>query len=197
MKKAERTRQHILEQTAPIFNQKGFDGTSVADLTRATGLTKGALYGNFKDKEEIAEEAFQYAIRRVSDRVQNTLLGRITFKQQLLGLLDFYAEYVFDPPVKGGCPLLNTAVDADDHIPFMRNVVVDALMSTVGFIRDLIEKGIEEGEFNEDVDANALAYVLFCSIEGAVMFSRAEGSREPMDIIVAHCRRLLEGISVK
>lgn len=47
-RKSERTRQFIIEKVAPIFNRKGYAGTSLSDLTEATGLTKGAIYGNFK-----------------------------------------------------------------------------------------------------------------------------------------------------
>ena len=47
------TKQYILEKIAPIFNKNGYAGTSLSDVTKATGLTKGAIYGNFKDKEEI------------------------------------------------------------------------------------------------------------------------------------------------
>ena len=57
MTKSERTRLFIVEKTAPLFNTKGFDGTTLSDLSEATGLTKGALYGNFADKDEIAVEA--------------------------------------------------------------------------------------------------------------------------------------------
>jgi len=50
--KAEQTRQLIVEKTAPIFNVKGYAGTSVSDMTKATGLTKGSVYGNFANKAE-------------------------------------------------------------------------------------------------------------------------------------------------
>ena len=58
MSKAEKTRQFIIEKTAPIFNKKGFAGTSLSDMTEATGLTKGSIYGNFADKDEVAMAAF-------------------------------------------------------------------------------------------------------------------------------------------
>ncbi|MBL7756118.1 MAG: TetR family transcriptional regulator, partial [Chitinophagaceae bacterium] len=47
--KAERTRQHIIEKAAPFFNKKGYADTSLSDITAATGLTKGAIYGNFEN----------------------------------------------------------------------------------------------------------------------------------------------------
>jgi TetR/AcrR family transcriptional repressor of nem operon len=193
--KSERTRQSIIEQTAPLFNKKGFDGTTLSDLTKATGLTKGALYGNFADKEDIAMEAFKYSIRKVKSLVSNKVSEAPTFKKQLIALLEFYAEYVITPPVPGGCPLLNSAVEADDHRLSMRKIVAKELMSTVEFIASLLRKGIKAGEFVNTVKADELAYVLFCSVEGALMFARVEKSSEPMDIVVRHCKKLLDQIS--
>src|ERR1700722_8888899 len=63
--KAERTRQFIIEKTAPIFNKKGYAGTSLSDITAATGLTKGSIYGNFADKDEVALAAFDYNIGKL------------------------------------------------------------------------------------------------------------------------------------
>jgi AcrR family transcriptional regulator len=194
--KAERTRQYIIEQTAPVFNVKGFDGTSLHDLTEATGLTKGAIYGNFVDKEEIAMEAFSYSIKKVKQMIRESISKAVTAKSQLLAMLDFYAEYVFHPPIKGGCPLLNTAVEADDYHKSMRSVVVQELNDTVDFIAELLTNGIKAGEFKKQTNARQLAYVFFCSIEGGVMFSRAERSDEPMKMIVLHCKKILDQISL-
>ncbi len=196
LSKSEKTKQFILTKTAPLFNTKGFEGTSMADLTSTTGLTKGALYGNFYNKEDLAMEAFKYAVKRVKDLVKTRVEGETTYKKQLRAMLDFFAEYVFHPPVPGGCPLLNTAVQADDQLPGMRRIVVKELMSTVMFIYNLINKGIKAGEFRKDVNARELAYTIFCSVEGAIMFSRVERSEEPMKIIVKHCKKLLNEISI-
>ncbi len=195
MTKSERTRHHIVKSTAPLFNRKGFDGTSLADLTEITGLTKGALYGNFHDKHDMAMEAFKYSMQKVKKKVGQHLAGTSTYKERLIALLDFYSTYVFSPPIPGGCPLLNTAVEADDHRTSMRGVVVKELMNTVNFISDLLQKGIKAGEFRPDIVPKEIAYTLFCAIEGALMFSRAERSREPMDLIVRHCKKVLDQIT--
>lgn len=195
MSKADRTRQYIVEKVAPIFNLKGFDGTSISDVTDATGLTKGALYGNFTDKDEIALEAFKYSMRKVREMVMQRVSNKPTYKERLSALLDFYSSYVFNPPIPGGCPLLNTSVEVDDHRTSMRRIVVKELTSTVSFIQDLIDKGIQAKEFQENTDTRALAYTIFCAIEGALIFSRVERSREPMDLIVSHCNRILDNIT--
>jgi TetR/AcrR family transcriptional regulator, transcriptional repressor for nem operon len=193
--KSERTRQHIVKTTAPLFNRKGFDGTSLVDLTEVTGLTKGALYGNFHDKHDIAMEAFKYSILKVKEKMMQHLADTCTYKGKLVALIDFYSRYVFNPPIPGGCPLLNTAIEADDHRKSMRAVVVKELMNTVNFIRDLLEQGIKAGEFRADIEPREIAYTLFCLIEGALMFSRVERSREPMDLIVCHCQKILDQIT--
>lgn len=195
MTKAERTRNFIIEQTAPLFNKKGFEGTSLTDLTDATGLSKGSLYGNFKDKEEISQEAFKYSMQKVRELVRAELQHATTYKKQLQALLDFYAKYVFDPPVPGGCPLLNTAIEADDNHPSMRRTVAREIMQTIDFITLLLKKGVAAGEFKKGIKPKELAYSFFCSVEGALMFARVEKSREPMDIIVKHCKNILEQIS--
>jgi TetR/AcrR family transcriptional regulator, transcriptional repressor for nem operon len=193
--KAAKTRQYILEKAAPVFNKRGFAGTSLADLESATGLSKGALYGNFDDKETLAEDAFSYATSLVRERISQILDPISTYKGKLRALLDFFADYVLQPPIAGGCPLMNTAIEADDDRISMRPVVSHEIIRVVNSIATLLKKGIRAGEFQKETKVRELAYIFFCAIEGAIMFSRVEGSREPMDIVVNHCKHKLEEIT--
>src|SRR6195256_6799324 len=59
--KGEQTRRDIVQKAAPLFNQKGYEGTSLSDLMDATGLQKGGIYRHFASKEELALEAFDYS----------------------------------------------------------------------------------------------------------------------------------------
>jgi hypothetical protein len=131
----------------------------------------------------------------VKSLVRQFLRPLDTQKAKLFALLDFFAMYVIDPPVAGGCPLLNTAVEADDHRIDLRPVVAGELVSVVNFIASLLRKGVRRGEFRKDINPRELAYTFFCAIEGAIMFSRVERSQEPMKIIVSHCKSKLDQIS--
>jgi TetR/AcrR family transcriptional repressor of nem operon len=193
--KAVRTREFILDKAAPVFNKKGFDGTSLADLEAVTGLTKGALYGNFPDKETLAAQAFLHSTGLAKGLIRDRLQGISSSKQKLYALFDFFWGFVSSPPVPGGCPLLNTAVDADDHRTSMRPLVAGEIMQMVRFIEGLIKEGVRSGEFKKGISARELAYTFFCAIEGAIMFSRVEGSCAPMDIIINHCKKKLDQIS--
>ncbi len=85
MSKAERTRQFIVEKTAPLFNAKGYAGTSLSDMTDATGLTKGSIYGNFANKDEVALAVFDHNWGRVQSLLRSEMDRRSTCKSQVVG----------------------------------------------------------------------------------------------------------------
>jgi AcrR family transcriptional regulator len=192
--KAERTREFIRTQAAPLFNKQGFDGTSLGDLTAVTGLTKGALYGNFKNKEGIALAAFGYSMKYIRGVMRARLDPIPSNKQKLVELLNFFAEYAMDPPIPGGCPMLNYGVEADDNHRFMRKTVVKEITGTIDFIRDCLKRGVQAGEFTSSIDADGLARMFFCAIEGAILVSRVTGTSAHMNAVVRHCRSVLDSI---
>ena len=76
MRDGERTREHIIERAAALFNQQGFAGASMSDIMAATGLQKGGIYRHFGSKEQLALEAFDYAVARMADRFREALDGK-------------------------------------------------------------------------------------------------------------------------
>jgi AcrR family transcriptional regulator len=193
--KSEKTKEFIRKQAAPLFNKQGFAGTSLGDLTKATGLTKGALYGNFKDKDGIALAAFSYSMQKVRAIMKSRLDPLTTYKEKLYSLLDFFGEYVMHSPIPGGCPMMNYGVDADDHQRFMRKPVAKEMQSTMDFIQLCLLNGLRNNEFKSTTNTVAIAQVMFCAIEGAIVVSRVTGTPAPMVAVVAHCKSLLEEIS--
>src|SRR6478672_10618082 len=129
MTKGEQTRRKIVEAAAPIFNQHGYEGSSLKDLMEATGLKKGGIYRHFTSKEELAAEAFDYTLEAASasrlQRVHEKENGIAKLKQYIANFVELRS------PVAGGCPVLNTAVDADDGNPVLRARVARALRSWV------------------------------------------------------------------
>lgn len=190
--KAERTRNHILEATAPLFNTKGFAGTSLSDLCEATGLTKGAVYGNFRNKEELAAAAFAWSVRRIKSAGTGFTDRHNTYCRKLFALLDFFSDYVLHPPVPGGCPLLNTAIEVDDARQEMKPAVRRELDGVVSWIAGMIDKAKRAGELRSDVSSHHYAVYFFCSIEGAIMYSRVLGSEEPMRVVISHIKATVE-----
>ena len=118
MGKGESTRQRIIEQAAPLFNQRGFEGCSMQDVLEATGLEKGGVYRHFSSKEELAAEVFRYAW---GCAVKTRWEGLERVEGSVEKLRYFVRRFVDTPgPVAGGCPLMNTAIEADDGNAVLR-----------------------------------------------------------------------------
>jgi TetR/AcrR family transcriptional regulator, transcriptional repressor for nem operon len=191
MNKAEQTRQLIVEKTAPIFNQKGYAGTSVSDMTKATGLTKGSVYGNFANKEEVALAAFEHNWQRVQTAVRAEMARHKTSKDKLLALAGFYDDIQPHAFPEGGCPLLNTAVDADDTHPALRKKAADAFQGWKKNIVSVLDAGIAAKEFRADVDAEQTALTLIAMIEGAIMISRLTGNTKHRKAVMPAVEKII------
>lgn len=193
MSKAERTKQFIIEKAAPIFNTKGFAGTSLSDLTEATGLTKGSIYGNFESKEQIALDAFKYGVVRIKQAVQSKT-DTVENTDKIFLFLDFFLDYVFSPPVDGGCMLLNTAVEADDTQPVLKKEVAKELLTIVTYVQKLLEEASIHKKLTEGYTTEMLAYAIFCAIEGAMMIARTQNNIRPMQQVVYYWKNQLKAL---
>lgn len=173
--KAERTRQFIIEKTAPVFNEKGFAGTSLADLTAATGLTKGSIYGNFENKDEVAMAAFDFNFGQITHYMRGRILSKDHSIDRLLAYPQVYRNFLKIPFLKPGCPILNTSTEADDTHPGLRQKAADALAFWKKSVENQVKRGIKRKEIRADVDPAAFAVVLCSLIEGAVMQAKVSG----------------------
>lgn len=192
LSKAERTRQFIIETTASIFNTKGYAGTSLNDLTDATGLTKGSIYGNFENKEEVALAAFDYNLSKVKGRIQQHLDQANTYSQKLLVYSDVYRTFFRIPFIQGGCPILNTAVEADDTNNLLKDRAAKALQQWKKGIIDLIKAGVASGEFKEDVEPERIALSMIALIEGGIMIAQATNMPTSLDKVLKTVELLIE-----
>ena len=111
MSKSEQTKAFIIEKTAPVFNTKGYVGTSLTDITRVTKLTKGSIYGNFANKDEVALAAFDYNLKKVNFIFSQEMAKYSSAKDKLLVYGKVYAAFEDYPFPAGGCPILNTAIE--------------------------------------------------------------------------------------
>ncbi len=194
MSKAERTRAFIIEKTAPIFNKKGYAGTSLNDMTEATGLTKGSIYGNFANKDEVALAVFDYNLDRLNACVSAQFLKEKTAKGKLMVYVNNY-DKIFNPSFEdGGCPILNTAIEADDTHPLLRSQAAKALLSWKGKLIQIIEEGKAAKEFSEEVDSTQVALTMIAMIEGAVMISKLLDSTNYMATVMKSLKKIISDL---
>lgn len=169
--KAERTQQYILEKVAPVFNRLGYAGTSMSDITAATGLTKGAVYGNFRDKEDLAVQAFNFNIRRTVGQISAYMNEGADARAKLARLTDFYRHYIETTRESGGCPILNIGVDANHRNPALLARVQSVTAKLIRGIASVVEEGQAEGSIRPEADAEGMARSIFAMIQGAVFMA--------------------------
>jgi len=173
MSKAEKTKQFIIEKTASLFNTKGYMATSLSDITEITGLTKGSIYGNFDNKDEVALEVYQYNSGLLSKNMARSLGEEFaTTIDKLNAFVSFYRKNwkaVFE---NGGCPLMNAATEADDTFPSLKKQVTLSFEGWIKKIASVIAEGQENGEIHQTVDAFGYGSLFIMLIEGGILLSK-------------------------
>ena len=192
MGKAEETRQAIIEKAAVIFNKNGYQRTTMSTLTRAMGLTKGAIYGHFADKDTLAVEAFRYSVQQVSERVRVSLQFHEGVVDKLRAyartFLDFFDEIV----QSGGCPILNTAADSDDAHPQLHGEVRRVLTAWEARLAAMVNAGKVSGEIRADADAELFAATFIALIEGGILLAKTIGERKYLESSVSGINLLID-----
>jgi AcrR family transcriptional regulator len=194
MKKSEQTRAFIIEKTAPLFNSKGYAATSLSDITDATKLTKGSVYGNFANKDEVALAVFDYNLGKVNTILNREISKHSSAKEKLLAYGEVYANYDIYAFPDGGCPILNTAVESDDTHPDLKNKVAFAINNWKKNIVRIIEKGIETKEFGRSIDAEQTALTIIALIEGGIMISRVTGKSGYRSMIMQSLKKYVHDL---
>ncbi len=172
MSKAEKTKAFIIEKSAPVFNRKGYGATSLSDIMEATGLTKGSIYGNFENKDEVAVKVYKYNITTLKRRLYEAMDNKATAEEKLLAFVDFYKnnwENIFE---RGGCPILNAATEADDNCDFLKKHVQVSITGWGNQIGQVIENGKLNNEFKPGINSEKSAFDILTILEGGIMLAK-------------------------
>ena len=193
MTKGEQTRQHIIQQAATLFNQRGYIGSSISDVMQCTGLQKGGIYRHFQSKEQLALAAFDYAQQQSTSPLVEAVAAETDAVQKLLAFISAFHTLTLHPPVPGGCPILNTIVDSDDGDPALRERVVAVVSGWEQLIERIVADGVARGSLRRDIDPQAVASVLIAALEGGILLARAHRShvylQHAVDHLVQYIRR--------
>ncbi|MGC4093834.1 MAG: TetR/AcrR family transcriptional regulator [Polyangiaceae bacterium] len=186
MSKGARTREQVVERAAALFNQLGYQGASLSDIMGATGLKKGGIYRHFSTKQQLELEAFDYSVQKMRERFTLALEGKVGVRARLMAVVDVYTTLPLTPPVAGGCPVLNAAVEADDAYPELRERAQHVMSELKRFLKRLLRDGIAQGELQGGLDLERTASTMIALLEGSVMLSKLYGNVQPMRHSAAH-----------
>ncbi len=192
VRKGELTRERIVKKAAPVFNKFGYAGTSMSDIMRETGLEKGGIYNHFSTKDELAFAALEYSTSVMTERLREIFAQNPNAIARILACAQMYYELARDELLIGGCPLLNTAIEADDAHPALKARAREAMNQLVDTIRRVLEKGIARGEVRADADSARAALTLVTLMEGALMMTKLVENESPLDAAMVTLNQFID-----
>lgn len=190
--KAERTTKYIIETVAPIFNKHGYVGTSMSHLTEATGLTKGAIYGNFENKEALALAAFEYNRTILLKKFDDLLNIEGTALDKINSLISFYKQYDIFTMEMGGCPILNIGVDSQNNNALLAAANKETIKEVEGKIALVLENGVNGNEIKIPVPPMQFAKQLYTILQGAVAMGTMTRDRKYLINTSAYLEHLVD-----
>lgn len=176
--KGEATRQHIIEKSMQLFSVQGYFNTSIAGIVKATGLTKGGLYGHFRNKEEIWYAVYDecvriwkgvvfQGVRQISDPLAR--IDRVLEN----GLKHYLGAGIFE----GGCFLFNALVELAGQSPAMSSHVLKGFKAFSALLRLWLEEAEQQGLLRDGLNLDGIANFLVISLNGTAPLYAA--SRDP------------------
>ena len=196
VRNSELTKEKILKKAGVLFNTIGYKATSLSTITDATGLTKGAIYRHFASKEALEKETLFYLSSVMFNNLREVIKEQNNAGDKLRAIVRYFESYVTNPPLKGGCPLLNAAIEADDTNPSLRKQALQILSVLQDSLLHILKNGIERKQIKPGIDKEYYATVIIASLEGAIMMSKLKRSNEDIKRIVKHLEKQIEKVEI-
>jgi TetR/AcrR family transcriptional repressor of nem operon len=186
MRDPENTRETILKKSGILFNTHGYRATSISDITEATGYTKGAIYRHFESKVELEVQTLVHLSTLMFDKLRANIKSERTAPAKLRAMFYFFESYITKPPLKGGCPLLNAAIESDDSHPALRKAALRILREMRESLVRIIDNGVKHGQLRRNIEVDVFATLIIASLEGAIMMSKLSGNDEDIKRVIVH-----------
>lgn len=168
---SQNTSDYILEKIAPIFNKQGYVGSSLSDLTRATGMTKGAIYCNFSNKEELALKAFELNVKMAILPLFKHISNQENSLKKLYAVTNYHRTYYNLVKKIGGCPMLRVGVDTKFINPTLFKTAKTLSQKFLKGLIDIINIGINNNEIQKNTNSTKMAKLILSMIEGSTLLA--------------------------
>lgn len=165
------TSEFILDKVAPIFNKQGYIGTSLTDITNATGLTKGAIYCNFSNKEDLALKSFEFNVNLAITPLFQLVAGKEGSINKLYAITAYHRGYYDLVKDRGGCPMLRAGVDTKFINPLLFKTAQKLSQKFTVGLTNIISDGITKNEIKSNTDPVKYANIILSLIEGSSLLA--------------------------
>ena len=166
--KGELTRQHIIEKSMQLLSVQGYFNTSIAGIIKATGLTKGGLYGHFRNKEEIWYAVYAECVRIWKGIVFQGVRDIADPLARLERVIEnSLKNYLGGGVFEGGCFLFNSLVELAGQSSAMSDHVLKGFRDFAALLRQWLEEARQQGRLRDGLSPDEIADFLVISLNGA------------------------------
>ena len=172
-------REQALEAAMEVFWRRGFDGTSISDLTEAMGINPPSLYAAFGDKEHLYLEAVEFYRVQRGEQVRQAMAQAPTAREAIEASLREAVHEFSRKDSPAGCLLTMSTSCAGVSVGVQETLAKKRAMGRER-MRERIQRGIEEGDVPASVDPQAMAEFVMTIFAGMAMHARDGASRKAL-----------------
>ena len=188
MPKPSGTRDRLIESARFLFWERGFAGTSMADLLGHADVNSGSFYHFFESKEALLRAVLETYLEALRPMVVNPAFAKTGDPlERIFVILAGYRERILQTHCQYGCPLGRLALEIDPENRPAHALIAENFQGWIGAVRECLEQ--MQDRLPGGTDLEALATYVLAVMEGGVMLSRSSRSVKPFDRAVAQLRQ--------
>lgn len=176
-------KEAALNRAMEVFWRKGYEGTSMTDLTAAMGIASPSLYAAFGSKEELFREALKHYSATEGEEIWGGVPTAPTAFEAVQNYLMSTARVFTRRTKPPGCLIVLSALHPAEHSDRVRQTLIAMRAETVAGLKARLQQGVAAGEISPDADVAAIAQYYVTVQQGMSIQARDGASRRELEAI--------------
>lgn len=186
----QQTREKVLQAARDLFIERGYEGATIRDIARAAGMSTGAVFASFADKNELFDAILNDDFAELAEPMRDAITGAVTAREALVGM--FGAAYRAH---SSQLPLIQAALAASwTRTPEAERLRRESMRPIRSLVSDVLDRAVERGELNQRFDLRLIAEMIWdmflagyrpAAFDGLSVENQTEKLAERIDVILS------------
>lgn len=173
--------EKALDTAMQVFWEKGFEATSLNDLTSRMGIQRPSIYSAFGDKKGLFEAALRKYTSSHAAYVRTNLQKISSVKEGFRAFFENMVANEYEKSPNWGCFCINSMVELSPHDEKFEILTREHQMYLSVIFQETIERGLHSGELDTGINAKSLAQTLVVSLIGLTVIMKSRPERSFVD----------------